>query len=239
VSARLRLFGVVLAVLLPALVLARWLPAARRAIPGVVPISLPSHLGPWAATEDKTFPDWVLNEIRPDAYLIRRYEAVDRAPIEVYVGLYATAPYGGKKSPHHPKGCYPAGGWEIMTFRPVDVPLGASEKLRAKLMEARKVRREEAVLYWFQPAGRWPRPPAVENVLRLFDAAIGRPQYAFVRLASPSNFESGADRALLEFTALVAPAIRNVVEGVGRIAAEAPVSDVGHIRARSASRREP
>jgi hypothetical protein len=73
---------------------------------------------------------------------------------------------------------------------------------------------EQAVLYWFQPAGRWPAPSALEELLRVFDAMLGRPQYAFVRLVALTGSSPAETHDLTEFAASFAPAVRAQVEQV-------------------------
>ena len=158
--------------------------------------------------------------IEPDAYLMRRYEAPGRTPIWIYVGVYAgRAGYG--KGAHDPEVCYPAQGWEIQHSRLLDVPVSDSGTLRTKLLDVHLETRSEAVLYWFQPAKRWPGRLALEELLRVFDAIAGRPQYAFVRLSGPSDISPTAATDLAEFAAEIAPAIRTAVEEIhGHAAAE-------------------
>jgi hypothetical protein len=76
------------------------------------------------------------------------------------------------------------------------------------------------VLYWFQPAGRWPGGAAVEQLLRIFDAIAGRPQYAFVRLSAPgrSDLEPTAD--LADFAARIAGSVRDALGGAARAATQ-------------------
>jgi hypothetical protein len=64
------------------------------------------------------------------------------------------------------------------------------------------------VLYWFQPAGRWPLGAALEQLARVLDALAGRPQYAFVRLSAPADARFDGAGDLAEFAARVARPIR-------------------------------
>jgi hypothetical protein len=75
-----------------------------------------------------------------------------------------------------------------------------------------RLNREQAVLYWFQPASRWPKAGALEQLFQVFDAASGRPQYAFVRLSNPRDGSGQSEADLMEFASALAPAIRAEVE---------------------------
>ena len=218
-SVRLRLAAAVISLLVPALVLAQWQAAARAPVRGLAHPSLPQQVGSWTATAEDVLDDEVLAIIEPDAYLLRRYEASGRTPIWIYLGVYAgRAGYG--KGAHDPEVCYPSQGWEIVHSRFLDLPVRDSGTLHTKLLDIHLQTRTEAVLYWFQPAKRWPGPPALEELLRVLDAIAGRPQYAFVRLSGPSDPSPTAATDLAEFAAEIAPAIRTAVEEIQDRAAQ-------------------
>lgn len=215
-SARGRLVAVAVALLPPGLLLGAWLRAGAIEI-GSASLSLPRQLGPWVATEDQRLEPEILEQIGPDAHLLRLYEAPGRSLVWVYLGLYAgRGSY--QKAAHEPEVCYPAQGWEVLGSRTVAVEIGApgSPALRAKVLEAHRGQEKEAVLYWFQPAGRWPAHGALEEILRIGDAMRGAPQYAFVRLSAPTSdrAQGATEEDLVEFARLVAPAIRESVEGI-------------------------
>jgi EpsI family protein len=213
-SARGRLAAVALALLLPALVLGRWLLVTSGPAPGVPELTLPEQVGPWQATAQKRLEADVLAMIEPDAHLMQRYDAPGRTAIWLYVGIYAgRAGYG--KGAHDPEVCYPAQGWEILQTGLLEVALGDRDTLLTRRLEAHLGPAVESVLYWFQPAHRWPAPAAVEELMRVLDAARGSPQYAFVRLSGPTDGSSTAIRDLAEFAAEIAAPIRAAVESVG------------------------
>jgi EpsI family protein len=213
---KLRLTAVPFALLLPALILGRWSLGTGEP-PSVPPPSLPSRIGAWTATLEQTLEAEVLAQIEPDAYRVQLYEAPDRPPIWLYVGVYAGRA-GSGKSAHDPEVCYPAQGWEIEHSQAAVIPLEDGQDLHAQRLRFRRGLEREAVLYWFQPARRWPVSGGIEQLLRIRDALEGRPQYAFVRLSAPSTETSGSD--LAEFAVEIAPAIRSLVDGVGTPALE-------------------
>ena len=222
-SARIRLAAVALGLLLPALVLGHWLLVTSAPRPAVPKLSLPDQVGPWQAGAEKYLDAEVLAMIEPDAHLMRRYDAPGRTPIWIYVGVYAgRAGYG--KGAHDPEVCYPAQGWEILQTESFDVALGDDDTLLTKRLEAHQGPARESVLYWFQPANRWPAQAAAEELMRVFDAARGRPQYAFVRLSGPTDGSSTAIRDLTEFAAEIAASIRAAVEAVGSAGEERAAS---------------
>ena len=213
---RARLFATLLALLVPALVQARWIGFGGTGSPAALP-TLPQTIGPWVVADERRLSEEHREMLMPDAHLWRLYAAPGRSPIWLYVAAYGgrTGYDGGA---HDPEVCYPAQGWEIVASRDVDVPLGQAT-LRAKLLEAHQGGHEQKVLYWFQPAARWPQGAVVEQLARILDAIANRPQYAFVRLAAPEGegFDAAAD--LAEFAARIAQPVRSGLEGDGDAAA--------------------
>jgi EpsI family protein len=210
-SRRGLLIATFFALLLPGAVLARWLQHSDTAAVFPDVLALPTEVGPWRATQQRRLEDDVLAMIEPTAHLLQLYEAPGRTPIWLYIGVYAgRAGYG--KGAHDPEVCYPAQGWEILDSRSLDVELRDSGTLHVKHLDAHRGAQEESVLYWFQPAKRWPASGAGEQALRVLDAVSGSPQYAFVRLSGPSDGGPDARRDLLEFAARIASPIRIVVD---------------------------
>ncbi len=207
----LRLSAVAVALVLPALLLARWTFATTSFRDAEVVLSLPDAIGPWTKVEDSELDEEVLEAIEPDDYLMRRYEAPGRPPVWVFVSIYARG-VGQGKAAHDPEICYPAQGWEIMASQGVTIPVNDSESLEAKQLETHNGVLEEQVLYWFQPADRWQRSYTAEQLTQVIDAVRGRPQYAFVRLSV-----SGGEEAAEELRALAPALAVRVRENVDRL----------------------
>ena len=212
-NVRLRLAATLLSLLIPGLLLARWTLAIRTPIGPISTPALPSQAGAWTATREERLEPEALAIIEPDAHIMRLYEAPGRTPIWIYVGVYAGRA-GYAAGAHDPEVCYPAFGWEVLASRFVEVPLDASDRMHATLLKVHNNNRTETVLYWFQPSGRWSAPGAVEQLTRIWDAAAGRPQYAFVRLSGPSEDGPIAERDLTAFARAIAPALRAAVDGI-------------------------
>jgi EpsI family protein len=205
---RLRLAASLCAVIGPGLLMGNWLAASASGVAAVAHPELPARVGEWIAAEDEELDAEVLAVIEPDAHVMRRYETEHGGAIWVYVGLYAgRAGYG--RGAHDPEVCYPAQGWEIMESEPVSVALADGE-LAARRLIAQRDGRQESVIYWFQPAGRWPRIGAAEQLWRVGDAVGGRSQYAFVRLSAPVVRGKAPD--LAAFARALAPDLRALVE---------------------------
>ncbi len=205
----IRLLGSFLVLLATALLLSSLRSGASQPAQ-LARFALPQQVETWTAVLDEEFDEDVLSVIEPDAYAMRLYEAEGRTPVWVYVGMYGgRAGYG--KGAHDPEVCFPAQGWEILRTSSAVVPQ-EEDRIHTKLLRVQRVHREQAVLYWFQPASRWPRAGALEQFLRVLDAASGRPQYAFVRLSGPRDGSRQSESDLIEFASALAPAIRGEVE---------------------------
>lgn len=204
-----RLLATAIALAIPTLALLQWSDATNQPT-RLEKLELSATIDDWVMTHESHLGDNILAMIEPDSYLMRLYEAPGRSPIWLYVGAYgARAGYG--KRPHNPETCYPAQGWEITASSLVDVLMGDNASLNARALEAEKEGRQEAILYWFQPATRWPSHPVPEQFFRVVDAMTGSPQFAFVRLSAMSDGGQTAERDLADFAKKLAPRVRRAL----------------------------
>ena len=210
-SARSRLLAVLLGLVLPTLGLAAWSTNApqthdaSRMLP-----KLPKKLGPWVYQAEHRLDPGEFDALQPDEYLMHRYEAPGRSPIWIYVAIYGgRSSYG--RGAHDPQVCYPAQGWDILGSHGAEIALAQGESLNARLLDTRNGLREESVLFWFQPRGRWPARESAEHWIRVVDAIRGRPEYAFVRLSAPSGRRDAAEH-LLDFAERIAWPIRSALD---------------------------
>ncbi|MCP4007857.1 MAG: EpsI family protein [bacterium] len=209
-SRTVRLAATLIAVLIPLLGVWRFI-VLTEAPPGTeLSSDLPAQIGPWKLTSEEQLDANILEIISPLTYVMRLYEAPGRMPIWIYVGMYAGRA-GYLSGAHDPKVCYPAQGWEVLESKGIEVDVG-DEEMHATLLAAHRDQRSEAVLYWFQPAGRWSSRGAYEQIRRMFDAVAGQPQYAFVRLSGSKETGPDSNRDLIEFATTLAPSVRGAVE---------------------------
>jgi len=176
---------------------------------------IPARLGSLDLSREEELPADVLEMISPDAHTLRLYSDESGSAIWAYLAFYSG---NGTKSAHDPEVCYPAQGWDIAALRSREVTLADGNSLTGKLLAANLGGEEELVLYWFQPAGRWPQRSPAELALRGIDALAGRSQYAFVRLstrlASGGDLaqQSAAEARLVDAARALAPAVRAAVD---------------------------
>lgn len=58
---------------------------------------------------------------------------------------------------HRPEICYPAGGYQLTTVDPIDVPLTSGAKLPSQVFGASSESRNEMVVYWTRVGDQFPR----------------------------------------------------------------------------------
>jgi len=209
-----RLAAVLVALLLP--IATQHLIATRaEVVPRFDLDGLPARLGPLDLASEESLPDDVLAMVAPEAYSLRLYADAKGAGIWAYLAFYSGARALGA---HDPEVCYPAQGWDIAALHSRDVALADGSVLTGKLLAANLGAQEELVLYWFQPAGRWPRRTPLELALRGIDALAGRARYAFVRLSTRVSIRDlaqrrAAEERLVEAARALAPSVRATVDG--------------------------
>ena len=209
----LRLTLVLASLALP--LVAAWWPAASLESIAFDARSAPGQLGGFLAVEDAPLEDDVLAMLQPETYLMRRYQRAgpeaDPEAIWLYLAEYSGL---GTTGAHDPAVCYPANGWDLQGLRDREIHLASGDRLIARLLLASQSGREELVLYWFQPVGRWPQSAPAEPLLRAWDRLQGRPQYVFVRLSTPlEEGRASGERALLELARELAPWLAGALRG--------------------------
>ncbi len=205
----LRLTLALLALLLPqALLGLRGAPRPWQGPP--IAHAIPGTVGTYALVERIRLAPEIVASVRPSDYLYWQYAAEGKLPLVAYVAVYPSIRDLGAGA-HDPRLCYPAQGWEVLEATEVTLPIDAREPLRATRMLSQQGERRELVLFWVQPAGRWPASPALEQLLGLRDALLGRDRYVFVRVSTPGDSEAEAQQ-LSEFARSIAPRVRGYLD---------------------------
>jgi len=181
--------------------------SGRADVREVDPSRIPSVLGVWSVgAEDRLSAD-AEQMLEPDSYVFRRYDRSGGESVWLYVGLYGKSDGLGTGA-HTPDTCYPAQGFEVTAQEAVAVPVGSEQQVRARLLRTERQGQVEHVLYWFQPATRWPVAEGIEQFLRVWDAVTGNSHYAFVRVSVALDSRQHEPQTLSEFAAQIAPHVR-------------------------------
>ena len=178
--------------------------------------ALPEQIGAHRLVREQPLDDEIVSMLEPESYSMRLYEDERGSSVWVYFAIYSGTDSTGA---HDPAVCYPAQGWDASAPEERPLELADGEHMAVRALGATLGGKEERVLYWFQPAVRWPTFTPGEQVQRIADGFAGHSQYGFVRLstqvARPTQEERAlADATLAELARALAPAVRQAVTGV-------------------------
>jgi EpsI family protein len=147
--------------------------------------TFPTALGEWQGREATIFEADVLDILKVDDYLVRRYVDAAGRSLWLYMGYWQTQRKGAQ--PHSPKHCLPGAGWEpleasevMITLPPPHLPLTVNRYL------LQKGRDQLLVFYWYQSQGR-PIARELAAKLEMVKSAIfrNRTDGALIRVSSP------------------------------------------------------
>jgi EpsI family protein len=128
--------------------------SSGEAVPIRKPLDLlPAELGRWQSRQDTALEPQIINQLKVNDYLMRRYVHDSGQSLWLYIGFWATQRKGADF--HSPKNCLPAGGWEPVeaTRITIDLP-GANPPITVNRYVIQKERSMQVVLYWYQTHGR-------------------------------------------------------------------------------------
>ncbi len=175
--------------------------------------ALPERLGEHRLIREQELVSDVATMLAPASYTMRLYSDDRDSSVWLYFAIYSGS---GSTGAHDPAVCYPAQGWDASAPTESELTTEDGERIVVKSMQAALGGREERVLYWFQPAARWPTSSPREQILRMLDGLAGRAQYGFVRLSTqidPSNEAARreADARLAAIALELGPSVRRAV----------------------------
>jgi exosortase D (VPLPA-CTERM-specific) len=172
----------------------------------------PMHLEGWNGRPDRLDRD-VVDALQFDDYIIADYvDQPNALPVNFYSAYYADQGRNGVK-PHSPRGCIPAGGWEIKdsSVRTLNSVQFVGQPLNVNRFVIEKGDSRQLVYYWFQERGR---NTVDEHFIKLeifWDAVTrNRTDGALVRLIArlaPGESLDLADQRLERFARLAVPAL--------------------------------
>lgn len=204
-----RLIAVLASLMVPGSLLALWFLTPLSSQITVDDDVIPKQLGDYVVVAEDRLDADVLEMILPEAYVMRLYHGqAENDLVWAYVSLYqGKGPVGA----HDPSVCYPAQGWQILKSQGVDVEIENGDSIAARLLWTYKHGTEELVLYWFQPAGRWPVAGWKEDFLRVYDSLRRMPQYGFVRLSTRTANGDRGREILVDLARELAPSVRGAL----------------------------
>ncbi len=177
--------------------------------------ALPDRIAAYRQIRDEKLGGEIVSMLEPESYTMRLYGDDQDSFVWLYFAIYSGSDSTGA---HDPAVCYPAQGWDTSAPTELELETADGERMAVKTIAATLGGREERVLYWFQPASRWPTTTPREQILRMIDGLAGRSQYGFVRLSMqverPGDAARRAADAKLSAIAIeLGPALRRAVTG--------------------------
>lgn len=157
---------------------------------------VPTELGEWNGTE-LSFEDAVVEELRADDILIRRYMRGEEV-VWLCVVYHQNRRYGS----HDPKLCYESQGYLIGRERDGRIDDGSPEGVPARWFVADRPKHPRLVSYWWSTTGLQTTDPwAFRRQMALRGALDNRSWGAFVRIETPilDGDEAAAVRRLADF----------------------------------------
>ena len=174
-----------------ALLLTAWLVLQSRSVGETIPVRksldlFPDRIGEWQGRQATNLEVEVLNILKVNDYLMRRYVDANGRSIWLYIGYWATQRRGGGQA-HSPKNCLPGGGWEpidasrlTITLPPPYAPIEVNRYL------IQKDRDMQVVLYWYQAQGHAVASELSAKVAMVRSALMSRrTDGALLRASSP------------------------------------------------------
>jgi EpsI family protein len=177
--------------------------------------ALPDQIDSHRLLHEEVLEPEVVAMLSPESYTMRLYGDGADSNVWLYFAIYSST---GTTGAHDPAVCYPAQGWDASAPTERELVLASGDRMAVKSMSAILGGKEERVLYWFQPAKRWPTYTPRELFERMLDGFAGRPQYGFVRLSialsrPDDEARAAADAKLAELGKALAPLVRRSLAG--------------------------
>jgi EpsI family protein len=172
--------------------------------------ALPYALGGWSAV-DEPIQQEVLKVVGVTDYSNRLYSRGAEAPVQLYVGYYASQRSGD--TIHSPKNCLPGAGWDPIRAGYATVTLSNGRKIVVNEYLIQQDKNKQLVFYWYQGRGRVIASEYRAKFWMIADAlSRNRTDGALLRLVTPmSDGEAEARARLMSFTQILFPYLEKVI----------------------------
>ena len=171
---------------------------------------LPYRVENWSG-EERPFQEEIVKAASVSDYTNRIYFEKAAAPIQVYVGYYASQRTGD--TIHSPKNCLPGAGWDPVRsgYAVIAIPREAKIVVNEFVIQQSLDRR--LVFYWYQGRGRVIASEYAGKFWMMADAiSRNRTDGALVRLITPmADGEARARARLVGFTQLLFPRLDELI----------------------------
>lgn len=156
---------------------------------------LPYTVGTWSGQESP-FSERIVQAASVSDYTNRFYFANGIAPVQLYVGYYASQKTGD--TIHSPKNCLPGAGWDPVHSGFATIPVAGGRRIVVNEYVIQKDENKQLVFYWYQGRGRVTASEYAAKFWMVADAiSRNRTDGALVRLITPINDNEASARARL------------------------------------------
>ena len=202
--------GITVAILLSAFVLLQSMSHGEAIVPRQPLHDLPHELGGWRG-EEQPLQLRVVQAVSVNDYTNRVYSYLAEAPVQLYVGYYASQRSGD--TIHSPKNCLPGAGWDPIQSGYVTISIPDGPKIVVNEYVIQRDQNKQLVFYWYQGRGRELASEYAGKFWMVVDAiSRNRTDGALVRLVTPMN--DGEDKArarLVSFTQILFPSLDKLI----------------------------
>jgi EpsI family protein len=144
----------------------------------------PPAIGAWQGQEVTLLEVEVLNILKVDDYLMRRYADATGRSLWLYIGYWQSQRKGAQM--HSPKNCLPGSGWEPLEASIITIPVGTGRTLAVNHFVIQKDAQRQVVLYWYRAQGVDVASEVAAKVSLVQNAvARNRSDGALIRISSP------------------------------------------------------
>jgi EpsI family protein len=157
--------------------------------------SLPYTVGTWSGQESP-LSEQIVQAVSVSDYTNRFYFANGIAPVQLYVGYYASQKTGD--TIHSPKNCLPGAGWEPVHSGFATIPVAGGRQIVVNEYVIQQDENKQLVFYWYQGRGRVTASEYAAKFWMVADAiSRNRTDGALVRLITPITDNEASARARL------------------------------------------
>jgi EpsI family protein len=173
------------AILLGAFVMLQTMSHGEAIVPRKPLHTLPYSLGPWTG-EEQPLQDQVLRVLGVSDYANRYYSSLAQAPVQLYVGYYASQRSGD--TIHSPKNCLPGAGWDPVQSGYATITIPGDRPIVVNEYVIQQDQNKQLVFYWYQGRGRVIASEYASKFWMVADAiSRNRTDGALVRVITPMN----------------------------------------------------
>jgi len=175
------------------------------------PLSVLSYsLGAWSG-EERPFQGRIVQAVSVSDYTNRIYFDKAGAPIQLYIGYYASQRTGD--TIHSPKNCLPGSGWDPIQSGDVTISLPGGRQITVNEYVIQQDLNKQMVFYWYQSQGRVIASEYSAKFWMVADAiSRNRTDGALVRVITPMNDgQENARARLIQFTQVLFPQLKGIL----------------------------